>query len=437
MKKTVTIIIDFIVVYGSIILGFQILQGSLINYRENIQAFEVISPMICLLYLVLMYTFGLYNYTRRKLQDILYTVSLVSVSLTLGIMAICFFVRGGALAFPRSVILLSALFYWIFLTIWRTLLWSIARNNHGVKKVMIVGTETVELADTLKNKYKDIYSVQYVCDENDEYLQDKLQKSELVFISLGVSSYGREKILLFAIDHEIEIYFIPEYKDINIMSSLMQKVDDIPTFLISKMELTMEERFVKRLIDLSLGIIGGVIVLPMGLITAVLIKLDGGPVFYSQERFTRNGKIFRVLKFRSMVPNAEKLSGPVLASENDPRITLIGRFMRATRLDEVPQILNVINGDMSIVGPRPERPFFTEQFEKEIPEYRQRLKVKAGLTGLAQVEGKYNTSVKNKLRYDLLYINNYSLFQDILIIFQTIKILFTKESTEGVIDKKS
>jgi lipopolysaccharide/colanic/teichoic acid biosynthesis glycosyltransferase len=133
-----------------------------------------------------------------------------------------------------------------------------------------------------------------------------------------------------------------------------------------------------------------------------------------------------------MIPDAEKMSGPVLADDKDSRITPIGRFLRLIRLDELPQLINVIKGDMSLVGPRPERPFFFEQFEKDIPEYGYRLKVKAGLTGLAQVEGKYNTSVENKLRYDLIYINNYSLLRDFIIMLQTIKILFLKESTEGI-----
>jgi exopolysaccharide biosynthesis polyprenyl glycosylphosphotransferase len=247
-----------------------------------------------------------------------------------------------------------------------------------------------------------------------------------------VTSKGRDKILLFAAKQEIGVYFVPEYRDVAIMSASMEKTDDIPTFYINKMGLTTDEYFLKRVVDLLLGIIGFIIALPVGLIIAVIVKLDGGPVFYRQERLTINGKVFKVIKFRTMVPDAEKLSGPVLAEDNDPRITKVGRLMRAMRLDEIPQILNILSGNMSIVGPRPERPFFTEQFEAQIPQYRQRLKVKAGLTGLAQVEGKYNTSVENKLRYDLLYISNYSLFQDIMIILQTIKILFIKDSTEGI-----
>jgi exopolysaccharide biosynthesis polyprenyl glycosylphosphotransferase len=210
------------------------------------------------------------------------------------------------------------------------------------------------------------------------------------------------------------------------------KTGDIPTFRISNLGLSPEELVLKRLIDLILATIAAIVALPIGLILAVLIKLDKGPVFYMQERFTKDNKVFKIIKFRTMIPDAEKMSGPVLAEDKDPRITAFGRFIRLVRLDELPQLLNILKGDMSLVGPRPERPFFTEQFEKNIPEYRFRLKVKAGLTGLAQVEGKYNTTVEDKLRYDLIYINNYSLLKDFIIMLQTVKILFLKESTEGI-----
>lgn len=133
-----------------------------------------------------------------------------------------------------------------------------------------------------------------------------------------------------------------------------------------------------------------------------------------------------------MIENAEAISGPVLAQDVDNRITKIGHILRATRLDEIPQIFNILIGDMSIVGPRPERPFFVDQFSKEMPEYNLRHRVKAGLTGLAQVQGKYNTSVQDKLKYDLLYINGYSLALDIKLIMQTMNILLRKSSTEGL-----
>ena len=155
-------------------------------------------------------------------------------------------------------------------------------------------------------------------------------------------------------------------------------------------------------------------------------------MFYKQKRLTLNDREFEVLKFRSMIVDAEKQTGAVLASGNDPRITKVGRFIRATRLDEIPQILNILKGDMSLVGPRPERKVFSEEFCQTIPEFAYRTKVKAGLTGYAQIYGKYNTVPYDKLRLDLMYIENYSILLDIKLILLTLRIIFSKDSTEGV-----
>ncbi len=439
MKRILIIITDLLIIYGSIFLSYKILgeNNQIEDYEKNIQAFYIIAPLIGILYLILMYSYGLYNFDRRKVGDMIYTVFLTSISLMMGIMSVCFFVRGGAWAFPRSVIFLSAFIYWLLLSFWRIAVWRLYKKSHGIKNVIVIGPDRENVASILGSKYKDMYHVKYICDECEKKLFHYIGLTDIVFMAAGVSTQMREKILLAAAENRSEVYFVPEYRDVSIMSASMQKTDDIPTFCINCMELTMEERMVKRLADLFLASIGLVIALPIGLIVALFVKLDGGPIFYTQERLTRNGKVFKVLKFRTMIPEAEKFSGPVLAGENDPRITPVGRFIRAVRIDEIPQIINVLKGDMSIVGPRPERGFFTEQFEQKNPHYRQRLKVKAGLTGLAQVEGKYNTSFEDKLRYDLLYISNYSLFQDFLIILQTIKILFLKESTEGVTTEKN
>ena len=433
MKRAGTILVDLLIIYASIYLSFNILGNSLMAYKENLEAFYIVSPLIGVLYLVLMYAFGLYSSLRKPLQDIVYTVFLISLSLMLGTMAICFFVRGAALAFPRSVILTSSLLYFVLLTLWRLFAWKLDRRMHGVKTVAVFGPHAGEFAGILRKKYHNIYRVEGVHIREDyPSLESAVAQSNIVFITNGMSNEARERIFLLANQYKTGLYFVPEYRDVMIMSASMQKTDDVPTFFIDRMGLKPEEQFVKRLVDLILGCLGFVLFLPLGLLSALLVKLDGGPVFYTQERLTREGKVFHVFKFRSMVPNAEKLSGPVLAGEDDPRITKVGKFLRATRMDELPQILNILKGDMSIVGPRPERPFFSEQFTSRVPQYAQRLKVKAGLTGLAQVEGKYNTTFDDKLRYDLLYINNYSLLRDFLIILQTIKILFVKDSTEGV-----
>lgn len=194
------------------------------------------------------------------------------------------------------------------------------------------------------------------------------------------------------------------------------------------------QRFTKRMFDLILCLIAMIPAAPLMLIIALAIKIqDGGPVFYEQKRVTKDGKIFEILKFRSMVVDAE--SGgydlSMRANGKDPRITKVGAVIRATRMDELPQLLNILKGDMTIVGPRPERVENVEAYSAEMPEWHFREKVKAGLTGYAQIYGKYNTSAYDKLRLDLLYIENYSVLMDIRLIFQTVRILFSKESTEG------
>jgi len=348
------------------------------------------------------------------------------------IMGICFFVRDIAWAFPRSVILISGLIYFILLTLKNQTYWYLSRHLHTLKKIIIIGNDAEKLHQTIVNNYSQFYEVIGHYIEYDSTLPSQIELIDEVFICADIQSEMRETILPVCFKYNKEVCFIPQYFDLSIISSSLYKTGDIPTFRITNMELTPEERAVKRSIDLVFGSIAAIISLPIALLLMVLIKIDGGPVFYLQERLTRGGKLFKIYKFRTMIPDAEKISGPVLAEDKDPRITALGRFMRAIRLDELPQIINIVKGEMSLVGPRPERPFFTEQFEKEIPEYRFRLKVKAGLTGLAQVEGKYNTSVEDKLRYDLIYINNYSILRDFVIMLQTLKILFLKESTEGV-----
>jgi exopolysaccharide biosynthesis polyprenyl glycosylphosphotransferase len=311
----------------------------------------------------------------------------------------------------------------------------ITRKIDGIKKITIIGDKDFKLSGALMNKYQKHYKIENQCTDFDLSTDfDSVIKSvDEIFVLTDISPKIRRKILSLSIKYRKEVFFVPEYYDLSIMASTFDRTDDLPTYRINSLELSPEDKFVKRFVDIVLSCVVSVITLPFALITTLLVKLDGGPVLYSQERLTRHNKSFKILKFRTMIPDAEKLSGPVLAGEDDPRITKIGKIIRTVRIDEIPQLINIFKGEMSFVGPRPERPFFVERFEQEIPEYHYRSAVKAGLTGLAQVEGKYNTSVENKLRYDLIYINNYSLWQDFLIILRTIKILFMKSSTEGVV----
>ena len=247
----------------------------------------------------------------------------------------------------------------------------------------------------------------------------------------GVEGQLRNDIVKFCYEQAIRTYIAPKISDIIIRGASEINLFDTPLLLIKGRALTYPQRILKRAFDLVVCGIATIVFSPILLIIAIAIKLeDGGPVFYKQKRATYDGKTFEILKFRSMVVDAEKF-GAIPATEKDPRITKVGAVIRATRVDELPQLLNILKGDMSIVGPRPERLEHMEAYSKEIPEFPLRLKVKGGLTGYAQIYGKYNTSPYDKLRMDMMYVENYSFFLDIKLILMTLRILMKKESTEG------
>ena len=243
----------------------------------------------------------------------------------------------------------------------------------------------------------------------------------------------RNDILKFCYRYRIRTYVAPKLTDIMVRGAKNISLFDTPLLLVKGTGLTPAQRVGKRMMDIVLCSIAMIVAAPVMAVVAIAIKLeDGGPVFFKQKRMTRGGREFDILKFRSMIVDAEKYAGAVLATDDDPRITKVGKFIRATRLDEIPQILNILKGDMSIVGPRPERKVIADEYYKDIPEFAYRLKVRGGLTGYAQIYGKYNTSAYDKLRLDLMYIENYSLMLDIKLIILTLRIIFSKESTEGI-----
>jgi len=243
----------------------------------------------------------------------------------------------------------------------------------------------------------------------------------------------RNDILRYCFYNNRRVYVLPSLADILINSADNIQISDSAIFLLKNRGLSTEHRITKRLFDMLISGVGLLLASPFMLIVALLIKLgDRGPVLYKQTRLTEDERSFEIYKFRSMVVDAEKEGGAQLAAKGDTRITPVGKFIRATRLDELPQIINVLKGDMSIVGPRPERPEMYELYKQALPDFHLRCKVKAGLTGYAQVYGKYNTSVKDKLNMDLVYIHNSSILTDIKMILMTVKIVFSPEATEAI-----
>ncbi len=248
-----------------------------------------------------------------------------------------------------------------------------------------------------------------------------------------ISTEERNKIMKFCYGQSIRIYIMPKIPDVIMKGAEELHLFDTPLFLTREYVLSIEQRFLKRSIDLICALILFIIASPFMLLTALLVKLyDGGPVLYKQVRCTVGGKEFKILKFRSMRVDAEKDGVARLASKGDSRITPVGRFIRKVRLDELPQLINIICGDMSFIGPRPERPEIIAQYKDEMPEFEFRMKVKAGLAGYAQVYGKYNTTPYDKLKLDLAYIENYSVWLDLKLMLLTLKVLFWPDSTEGV-----
>ena len=299
--------------------------------------------------------------------------------------------------------------------------------------VMVYGTE-----DALTLKFK-MYT------RMDKYRVNKLIPAEAgleticktivdydAVIIVDVRAELRNDILKFCYQNGIRTYLSPKITDIIMRGATKITLFDTPLMLIRSKGLTLSQRTFKRLFDILLSLLAMVVAAPIMLITALAIKIeDGGPVFYKQKRVTINGKVFEILKFRSMIVDAEKDGNTRPAVDRDPRITRVGNVIRAIRVDELPQILNILKGDMSIVGPRPERVENVQEYTKDFPEFAFRLKVKGGLTGYAQIYGKYNTSAYDKLRLDMEYIENYSLMLDIKLVLTTLRILMSKESTEG------
>lgn len=256
---------------------------------------------------------------------------------------------------------------------------------------------------------------------------------DVVFLC-GIHSRERNIILKQCVARGIQVYLIPRIGDVLMSSAERMHMFHLPMLRVKRYDPNPEYLFVKRAFDIVVSGLALLVFSPVMLVVGIAIKAtDGGPAFYKQCRLTKDGKKFDVLKFRSMRVDAEKDGVARLSTgEKDDRITPVGRFIRKCRLDELPQLINIFKGEMTIVGPRPERPEIAAQYEKDLPEFALRLQAKAGLTGYAQVYGKYNTTPYDKLQMDLMYIANPSFTEDLKIMFATVKILFVPDSTEGV-----
>ncbi len=312
-------------------------------------------------------------------------------------------------------------------------------------KLLIVGSTAENMPRMKRMKYGALknYDSWYENTEGldaeafDRFVEEQFPPYDAVCILDGLTDAEYHTAVNTAMKCNKDLFIVPKMIDVGKTNARLVRFDDVLTLYMPKKSLTRLELAVKRAVDLALSIVGIILAaIPMACIAAAIKLTSPGPVFYKQVRLTQDQRAFEMYKFRTMIPDAEKICGPKFAEKDDPRITPVGRFLRACRLDELPQLVNIVKGDMSVVGPRPERPVFVKLFKEEIENYDYRFAVKAGLTSLSHVYGRYSTYIHDRTYYDLFYITHYSLFLDFKIILLTTKTLFLKSAAEGEADFK-
>lgn len=398
--------------------------------------------LLFLIYLLLVYViskvYNPFNVGHMKPSDTIYSNFLMMV----GVDVIAYFIVS---LIAREMLNVLPFLIMLGIDIVAAIVWSLIANAIFVKlfpphnMIMVYGSRLVESISEKMQSRTDRYNItKYVDIHNGVEEICKIIPQFDSVVVCDVDATARNEIVKFCFEISKRCYIVPKLSDILIRGSNEIHMFDSPIFLLKNEALNFGHKLIKRMMDLLMVIPLCIIAAPFMAVIALAIKLqDGGPVFYKQKRLTLDNKVFEVLKFRSMIPDAEKVGGAQLAKEGDSRITPIGKIIRKIRMDELPQLFNILKGDMSFVGPRPERPEIAEKYMEEMPEFKYRTKVKAGLTGFAQVLGKYNTTPYDKLKLDLMYISKYSALLDIKLILMTIKILFVSESTEGFTEKNS
>ena len=439
-KSTVMLLLEwlhFFAIYGSFITCWYFFYASIMEDGIQMSTYDVLlSIVIFAAYFFFANVYGIYKIAYSRRTDLIFS-QFLTLLCTYGL---AYFIHTIRRAQFYNPLWLLAFFggSLVFSILWTYLAYFLYFKMHKPKKTILLYTKETDLV-RIKEAYKhnkrfDVVEKVNVGDMHFEEIVKIIDGYENVFVA-GVQASTRNGIAKYCVDKGIKGFFAPHVGDIILMGGLNIQQFSTPVFSVRRAAPNPAYLFLKRFFDIALSLIGIIVLSPFMLITALIIKLyDRGPVFYSHIRLTKDRKPFKILKFRSMRVDAEKDGVPRLSTEHDDRITPVGKFIRKLRLDELPQLFNILKGDMTIVGPRPERPEIAEKYEKEIPAFALRLQVKAGLTGYAQVYGRYNTDPYDKMQMDLMYINRMSPLEDFKLMLFTVKILFSKESTSGIDD---
>ncbi|MBD8037776.1 sugar transferase [Solibacillus sp. A46] len=429
-QKFLIILVDLFLIFLAYVLSFHFRFEKI--DQLNWDAFIALTPWILLISLFFILMYELYSIDRKSKWDIIRNLFVATTLMLFLTMAASFLLREFAL--PRSVIFIAYIIGNILLVFWKLLIYSFVSKKGNL--VLFIGedVEYLKIADQMDFQFGKRATINHVnMNDSLEQIFKNICKVDYVVIGAKISNELKSQIIYEAIKNGKIVYVIPDFYDLLLSQSIITTIDDTMVMGVNPFGLTVSQKLIKRAYDIIVSLLALIILSPFFVVIMVIMKIKEpkGRIFYKQERLGQNNKEFMIYKFRSMVEGAEILTGPVLAGQNDPRITKFGHFIRKTRIDELPQFLNVLKGDMSVVGPRPEREFFIKQFEQEHSSYTYRSTVKPGITGYAQIMGKYTTSVEDKLRFDLFYIRNYSFVLDIIIQFRTVIVLMDKTKSEG------
>ncbi|MDO4568671.1 MAG: exopolysaccharide biosynthesis polyprenyl glycosylphosphotransferase [Clostridia bacterium] len=381
--------------------------------------------------LVSVFMLDCFNFGGKRLHMLIYSAVISILIAGVATLAMPYFIIGRAVS--KKLMLVHTIIMILVSPLWLHTAQSIYFSKcPPVKTVFITDMNTEYWIKNVVNHFSRRYQVVEIASPKDRQLESIIAKYPAVLMGTLVIE-DKQRVLSLCASTNKSVLMRPDYTDIMMTKAQTEQCDDLLLLLVHSYGLTRSQRLIKRTFDLIVALAGLAVALPIILVCAAAVFIsDGHNPFYLQERYTRGRKSFNVIKLRTMIPNAETLNGPKLAEKNDPRITKIGKFLRATRIDELPQLLNVLIGDMSIVGPRPERPHFYERIEEELPEFEQRLSVKCGITGYAQTLGRYSTNPRDKLMLDLMYIKHYSFALDIKLVLDTALVVFQRDSSAGV-----
>ena len=384
--------------------------------------------------LLLLTVYGSFDVGRRKSKPIIYSLSLAVICTDIITYLQVMIMRANTNIHEFKLRGIELLFVTMVIQIIIIIVFAYAGNAlffliHEPEKCCVITSsqESLDVIAYAMGRFKKQYKISSVLDYRSDDIEANIKKADTVFM-YDVPSERRIFIMRLCYKYKVNVYFNPYLEDIMEVNATHYVLDDVYLFNKNIKTLTMEQRIAKRLLDIVLSLILGVLSSPFWIIGALAVKLyDGGPILFKQERATIHGKRFYVYKLRTMKENVENYS----AKKDDDRITTPGKFLRRTRIDELPQLLNVLKGDMTFVGPRPEMLKNVRSYTKELPEFKYRLRVKAGLTGYAQIAGKYNTTPRDKLIMDMMYIEQFSILRDIQLILQTAVVLLRSDSTEA------